>query len=310
VAGFRIDLGVRHPEWPFGFLLGIECDGASYHSSRSARDRDRLRQQVLESLGWTIYRVWSTDWFRDQKREVAKMVAFIDQTLRDSLLRHREAIAKQESLIREQEMGLEAEDTSSTFLDSFEDPDHHKEDTNSSNKTKGELGEYKEATYDDLDLPIASDRFFDRDYKTTLVQLIERCVIVEGPIRDDVLARRIGRLHGFHKAGSRIREHVGSIAARRYQTTKEGDDRFFWPPGVSPEAWHTFRCPKGEARPVDEIALEELRALALVVRAQRIAGNENQLVSMSRIAGLQRLRASSRERLAAAMDLLKADVAI
>ena len=64
VAGYRIDLGVKHPEWPYGFLLGIECDGAAYHSSLSARDRDRLRQQVLESLGWTIYRVWSTDWFR------------------------------------------------------------------------------------------------------------------------------------------------------------------------------------------------------------------------------------------------------
>jgi very-short-patch-repair endonuclease len=82
VAGFRIDLGVKHPKWPHGFLLGIECDGATYHSSLSARDRDRLRQQVLESLGWTIYRVWSTDWFLDQNREINKMVSFIESTLK------------------------------------------------------------------------------------------------------------------------------------------------------------------------------------------------------------------------------------
>ena len=82
VAGFRIDLGVKHPKWPHGFLLGIECDGATYHSSLSARDRDRLRQQVLESLGWTIYRVWSTDWFLDQNREINKMVSFIERTLK------------------------------------------------------------------------------------------------------------------------------------------------------------------------------------------------------------------------------------
>ena len=82
VAGFRIDLGVKHPKWPHGFLLGIECDGATYHSSLSARDRDRLRQQVLESLGWTIYRVWSTDWFLDQNRELNKMVSFIESTLK------------------------------------------------------------------------------------------------------------------------------------------------------------------------------------------------------------------------------------
>jgi very-short-patch-repair endonuclease len=63
VSGFRIDLAVLHPQHAKHFLAGIECDGAQYHSSKSARDRDRLRQEVLEGLGWTILRVWSTDWF-------------------------------------------------------------------------------------------------------------------------------------------------------------------------------------------------------------------------------------------------------
>lgn len=79
VAGFRIDLAVRDPRSPATFLLGIECDGASYHSSRSARDRDILRQQVLESLGWTIYRIWSTDWFRDPEGQTKKLLSFIIQ---------------------------------------------------------------------------------------------------------------------------------------------------------------------------------------------------------------------------------------
>lgn len=61
VAGFFIDLAVWHPDVPGTHLVGIECDGESYHSSRSARDWDVLRQQVLEGLGWTIYRIWSTD---------------------------------------------------------------------------------------------------------------------------------------------------------------------------------------------------------------------------------------------------------
>ena len=54
-------------------MLGIECDGAKYHSARSARDRDRLRQQVLEGLGWRIHRVWSTDWFRNREREMGRI---------------------------------------------------------------------------------------------------------------------------------------------------------------------------------------------------------------------------------------------
>ncbi len=81
VAGYRIDLAVRDPRSPATFLLGIECDGASYHSSRSARDRDILRQQVLESLGWTIYRIWSTDWFRDPEGQTRKLISFINGCL-------------------------------------------------------------------------------------------------------------------------------------------------------------------------------------------------------------------------------------
>ncbi|WP_127600249.1 DUF4011 domain-containing protein [Nitratireductor alexandrii] len=71
VAGYFIDIGVKHPNWPHGYLLGVECDGAAYHSSRSARDRDRLRQEVLEQLGWKLVRIWSTDWFADPRREAA-----------------------------------------------------------------------------------------------------------------------------------------------------------------------------------------------------------------------------------------------
>jgi hypothetical protein len=73
VSGYFIDIGVRHPDWPYGFIMGVECDGAAYHSSKSARDRDRLRQSVLEGLGWTLYRIWSTDWFEDPVRETRKL---------------------------------------------------------------------------------------------------------------------------------------------------------------------------------------------------------------------------------------------
>ena len=73
VAGYFVDIGVTHPDWPHGFLMGVECDGASYHSSRSARDRDRLRQEVLEGLGWHLYRIWSTDWFNNPAAEAAKL---------------------------------------------------------------------------------------------------------------------------------------------------------------------------------------------------------------------------------------------
>jgi very-short-patch-repair endonuclease len=81
VAGFFVDLGVRHPTKPGAYLLGIECDGASYHSGRSARDRDRLRQEILENQAWKIHRVWSTDWFKSRNLEINRLLKRIEDLL-------------------------------------------------------------------------------------------------------------------------------------------------------------------------------------------------------------------------------------
>ena len=74
VAGYRLDLAIRHPQSPGHYLLGIECDGEGYKSCHSTRDRDRLRQSVLEGLGWNLHRIWSTDWFRSREQEVSKVI--------------------------------------------------------------------------------------------------------------------------------------------------------------------------------------------------------------------------------------------
>ena len=79
VAGYRIDLGVTDPDAPGRFVCGIECDGVAYHSSETARDRDRLRQQVLEARGWTLLRVWSTDWFKDRAGQIDRIVRLVEE---------------------------------------------------------------------------------------------------------------------------------------------------------------------------------------------------------------------------------------
>ena len=78
VAGYRIDLGVLDDAVEGRFLCGIECDGVAYHSSETARDRDRLRQQVLELRGWRIYRIWSTDWFKDRAGQIERIMGLIE----------------------------------------------------------------------------------------------------------------------------------------------------------------------------------------------------------------------------------------
>lgn len=80
-SGYRIDFAAKHPERPGQMVLAIECDGASYHSAPTARDRDRLRQEQLERLGWTFHRIWSQDWFENKEREVARVEEAYRQAL-------------------------------------------------------------------------------------------------------------------------------------------------------------------------------------------------------------------------------------
>ncbi len=82
VQGFFIDIGVIHPDQPGQYLCGIECDGAAYHSHPIARDRDRIRQEILENRGWKIFRIWSTDWYRNRKLEIERLHAFLRQQMR------------------------------------------------------------------------------------------------------------------------------------------------------------------------------------------------------------------------------------
>lgn len=79
VQGFFIDIGVIHPDQPGQYLCGIECDGAAYHSHPIARDRDRIRQEILENRGWQIFRIWSTDWYRNRKLEIERLHAYLRQ---------------------------------------------------------------------------------------------------------------------------------------------------------------------------------------------------------------------------------------
>jgi very-short-patch-repair endonuclease len=73
-SGYRIDLGVVDPSAPGRYLLGVECDGATYHRAATARDRDKLRQMILEGLGWKLHRIWSTDWWHNSDAQVEKLL--------------------------------------------------------------------------------------------------------------------------------------------------------------------------------------------------------------------------------------------
>ena len=189
VAGFFIDLAVVDPECPGRYLLGIECDGATYHSSRSARDRDRLRQQVLEDRGWVIHRIWSTDWFRQPDEQLRKTLAAIE-----------DAKAKWAKYCYSEDIVLQKEDPPA------QSETIQRDDVDSRSVEHGQSMEtqpYIEAMFSvPVIWPIHEVAIHE------LSEIVAKVVEIEGPIHRDEVARRVAFLWGVKRTGRRIAEAV------------------------------------------------------------------------------------------------------
>lgn len=120
VSKFRIDIAVKSPDSEGSYIAAIECDGASYHSDRSARDRDRIRQEILENLGWKgrIWRIWSTDWYRNPDIEFAKLLSFLESLKKLPTVKSEPAFSA-DVLSNSINVGPVQE----TLFESFEEPD-------------------------------------------------------------------------------------------------------------------------------------------------------------------------------------------
>lgn len=118
-SGYRIDLGVRHPN-KSDYVLAIECDGATYHSGKTTRDRDRLRQEVLEKLGWRFYRIWSTDWFLNKEIEKKKLISAVEKAI--EIFDKKEEIDSDSKALKESNQPQEQQEEQDFIVE--EDIDH------------------------------------------------------------------------------------------------------------------------------------------------------------------------------------------
>ncbi len=332
VSSFRIDLGVVHPDAPGRYLAGVECDGATYHRAATARDRDKIRESVLRSLGWEILRVWSTDWWTDTKTALERL----DEGLKELLTRDRDRAAETggDTPDAAQVSAPGVEDKAETEVDSgsaaaaepvADDSDRPESPlppaspapepaATSHPDTQRRVADQPTdearppATYRVSDPRTAvdsvdPDAFYERSYKSTLERMIDHVIDAEGPVHRDVIARRIGRAHGFQRAGSRIRKRVNDALRGREKTHEDVGD-FLWPNGTIVDVM-PFRAPATEEdrRPPDETPMAELIGLAQSVLDGLYDGDP--AVEMARAMGLARLRAVTRPRLEAAITLAR-----
>lgn len=175
-ATFRIDLADVHPDHPGRYVLGIECDGATYHSSATARDRDRLRQEALEGLGWTFCRIWSTDWVRNPDRQIDRV-----------LVAYNEALASSDSL----SAGSSHNSNEESSNEDPEEPVLLKLNRRSSQRT----------TYASIDV-VPEDVI-----QEAVVEILRQC----GRTTGDDLIKAVARQLGFQRTGHKIQKRIGTI---------------------------------------------------------------------------------------------------
>lgn len=289
VSRFRIDLGVVHPDQPGDFLLGVECDGATYHSAATARDRDKVREAVLKGLGWSLLRVWSTEWWIDSRGALDRLDGALQAELERSRRKTEAATAA---------TAKRAQTAAGLMPDiSAEEPAPPKEAL--PEETSGALelmpgGDYRVTSFDDIAGRLDPAHFQEPAYTPVLRDMIARVIEREAPIRDEVLVERIARAHGFKRSGRLIRDRILAVSrAVAHFQTEPGGGAFVWPDARAAEAWERARYPATAAdiRAVEEISLPELRA------ALKSCASEDPSGEAAHRFGVRRVSATARDRL-------------
>ncbi|MEN6525145.1 MAG: DUF3320 domain-containing protein [Candidatus Polarisedimenticolia bacterium] len=272
-SGYRIDLAIVDPQRPGTYLLGIECDGATYHRAKTARDRDKLRQDILcTELGWRLYRVWSTDWWENPERELDRIEAAILSAAQD---RSRPGTPPHPQSAPSKPIASLIAALAPARV--------------ASPPTRGR-------PYVACCLPSTrrdAEHFYVPESDRTLVEQILKVVGLEEPISLDLLCRRIIAAWGMGRVGGRIEERIRrvcGVAGLRHTTTGHVD--FFWMPTTTVEAYDMFRTP-GSAdetrRRPEDLPAEEIANAAAELLENQVSMPEADLVrELARVFGFHR----------------------
>jgi len=254
-SGFRIDLAVVDDNNPGRYLLGIECDGAYYHSSSTARDRDRLRQQVLEDLNWNIYRVWSTDWFKNPRLEFERLVNIIEKVKEGTICKK-----KLNSSFEIQYKSIPKKEQTPFSIYS-KTPTHPK---------------------------LPSENFYITDIDK-ICFILRKVVNHEGPIHQEEAERRVIQHWGIRAVGSRIKEileEAEQVCIREKLFKKKNN--FYWPTNMDKPPIR--QRDSIDIKDIELIAPEEIGEAALIALEKEYTMPKDSLIEQTAsILGFERV---------------------
>ncbi len=276
LAGFFIDIAVADFERPGRYVLGIECDGAPYHSSRSARDRDRLRQAVLEDHGWTIHRIWSSDWFHRPHEQLARTIAAIKAAKIELAARDDSSTTRAVPI---EIVTVEREGVAEVSLAATGD-------------SPADIPAYLEAQ---IAVPLHLE--VHEVASGVMADIVRQIVEVEGPIHESEIIARVRMQWGLKKAGSRIQDAVEralKVAKQRGQVT--GSHDFYRAPSTVPQLRNRENVVSMSLRKPEYLPPEELIAGAVAFVRLNLGVTVDELVhGLSRQLGFKATSARLRQ---------------
>lgn len=290
LAGFFIDLAVADLDCPGKYLLGIECDGATYHEARSARDRDRLRQSVLESHGWNMHRIWSTDWFNRPQEQLQAVISRLEALKADW-------DSKSESPTRPlaplQIVTVERDEVTEIGL-------------SRTPVDSSKISSYIEAT---LKRPSQFNGDIHQAPVNLLVGMVSEAVEIEGPVHVDEVVDRIRDAWGLARAGGRIQASVeAAVGIAVAQKRIERDQGFLSIPGATVRVRDRGVTNSLSVRKAEKISPSEIKAAIMDVITDNLGATKDDVVtSIARAFGIRAISANSRGHFGAVVDRLLAE---
>lgn len=292
-AGFRIDVGVRHPDRPGQYILAVECDGAAYHSALSARERDRQRQDVLEGLGWTFHRIWSTDWFHRRAQEIERLKSALEDAYQRVIGGIRVPGANDED-------GTRAAPANSGENMPVLDVRLER---------ASERPEITVPAYERADFTVSTFLEPHEMPLKELVEIVQGIVKIEGPVHVDEVARRLATVLGKRRTGTRI-STAARQALRNAQANHHGEEHL----QCSGDFWFTVAQSKnvpvrdrsGESGPTLQAAAlspMEVRAAATMLEKECGQMDRTEMVrEIGRLLGFKRIGADLQRAINSSLD--------
>ncbi|MCR9186629.1 MAG: DUF4011 domain-containing protein [Halieaceae bacterium] len=210
VSKFRVDLGIIHPEYPGVYLAGIECDGATYHGSPSARDRDRVRHSVLENLGWTLVRIWSTEYFTDPDEVIRRVHNKLEELLaKDRTKRSDVDIINQSEdefkIDWESDEEVEHGDAAATASsDDYEQSSSQHDEVDDGDKSSGSFAHAERTDYD-------ARKYYDSSERMNINSLAKEILAEQPGITLKDLSLQVAAAYGRNKTSAKQRDHLLNI---------------------------------------------------------------------------------------------------